>query len=114
MPFFIRKRMQMYFISLYQLVNIPKEPPSFEVGTHYMKYTILDNVSTMKSIDYISVSVFLTSNEIKKEKIQKLKIKEPVKVTHWDYYDDVFNNRKERIKELKLKGPVEKSTFTDD
>ena len=41
MYFFTRKRMNMYFISLYELANIQKEPPSIEVGTHYMK------VSTM-------------------------------------------------------------------
>jgi len=112
------KRMNIHFISLYELVNIPKEPPSFDVGTHYMNCRILDNISDIKSDDYISASVFLSSNEVffqvKKEKIQKLKIKEPVKVTHWDYYDGVFTDTKERIKELKLKGPVVKSTFTDD
>jgi hypothetical protein len=112
------KRMNIHFISLYELANIPKEPPSFEVGTHYMNCRIFDNVFNIKSEDYLSASIFLSSTEVffqvKKEKIQKLKIKEPVKVTHWDYYEDVFTNTKERIKELKLKGPVVKSTFTDD
>jgi hypothetical protein len=121
MPFFTRKRMNIYFISLNEIANIPKEPPPFEVGTHYMKYTILDNVSTMfhmRAEEDIYSSVLLPSNElffqVKKEKIQKLKIKEPVEKTNWLYYGDIFTDTKERIKSLKLKEPVVNSTLTDD
>ena len=115
MFFFTRKRMNMYFISLYELANIPKEPPSIEVGTHYMK---VSTMSPMIPKEYISSSVFFPSNELffqaKKEKIQKLKIKEPVEKTNWVYYGDIFTDKKEKIKELKLNGPVVKTTLTDD
>ena len=119
MPFTI-KRMNIYFVSLHELANIPKEHPSFEVGTHYMRYTIIDNVSTMFPMrpEDIYSSVLLPSNElffqIKREKIQKLKIKEPVEKTNWVYYGDIFTDKKEIIKKLKLKGPVVNSTLTDD
>lgn len=51
--------------------------------------------------------------EAKKEKIKKLKIKEPINNTYWNY-GDIFTDLKERIKELKLKEPVKKSSWTDD
>ena len=115
MFFFTRKRMNMYFISLYELANIPKEPPLIEVGTHYMKISTMFPIISEK--DMYS-SAFFTSNDFffqeKKEKIQKLKIKEPVEKTNWVYYGDIFTDKKEKIKELKLNGPVVKTTLTDD
>jgi len=49
-----------------------------------------------------------------KERIKKLKIKEPVKKTNWIDYGDIFTDTKERIKELKLREPVQKTLFIDD
>lgn len=110
-----KKRMNIYFISLHEVANIPKEPPLFEVGTHYMK---ISNMSPMIPEKDVYSSAFFISSELfsqaKKEKIQKLKIKGPVEKTNWVYYGDIFTDKKEIIKQLKLNGPVVKSTFTDD
>jgi hypothetical protein len=52
-------------------------------------------------------------DEIYKNKIKKLKIKEPVKISSWHDCGDRLDEIRERIKELKIKKPVEKSKWID-
>lgn len=52
-------------------------------------------------------------DEIYKNKIKKLKIKGPVKISSWHDCGDRLDEIKERIKELKIKKPVEISKWID-
>lgn len=55
-----------------------------------------------------------SSNDYKKkERIKKLKLKEPVKKSSWDDCTDKMTEIKERMLELKLKGPVKKTSYKD-
>lgn len=61
----------------------------------------------------VNLTEIMIKNDLKKEKMKKLKLKEPVKTTSWNY-EFIFYDMKERIKQLKLKEPVEKSTWIDE
>lgn len=52
-------------------------------------------------------------DEFYKNKIKKLKIREPVKISSWHDCGDRMDEIKERIKELKIKKPVEKSNWIE-
>ena len=52
-------------------------------------------------------------DEFYKNKIKKLKIREPVKISSWHDCGDRMDEIKERMKELKIKKPVEKSNWIE-
>jgi hypothetical protein len=61
---------------------------------------------------------FISQNDkiidLRKEKIKKLKIKEPVKVSSWHDCGDNLDEIKEKIIKLKLKEPVKISSWDDE
>jgi len=105
--------MGLFFNSLHEQNTVLFVPP-IKSGFHYMNYKIIEpKDSFVSSINY-PVQIKESNKVLLKERIKKLKIKEPVKKTNWIDYGDIFTDTKERIKELKLREPVQKTLFIDD
>ena len=120
---FRRKRMGFFFNSLLGQSTALFVPP-IKSGFHYMNYKIIEpkdafisSVSfafTTLNIQGQQLPINELNKDLLKERIKQLKLREPVKKTHWVDYGDIFTDTKERIKELKLREPVQKSLFIDD
>jgi len=125
------KRMDFFFNSVIEKPTGQKRVVDriIKSGIHYMNYTVIDNVPPSRPLNPmwtpsgynfvmngkdITYRVSITLDDIKKERIKQLKIKEPVKYTYWVDDVDIIHYKKERMKELKLKEPVKKSNFVDD
>ena len=77
-----------------------------------------------EEVDVIDISFSCSHNtndkNIKQQKIQKLKLREPVQQSNWmfDYFEEVDYNekqqKKEKIQKLKLREPVQHSDWIDD
>jgi len=115
MSFFIppRKRMGFFFNSLHEKKAVLFVPP-IKRGFHYMNYNIIESKDAFVSSINYPVQIKESNKDLLKERIKQLKLREPVKKTHWIDYGDIFTDTKERIRQLKLREPVQKSLFIDD
>jgi len=87
----------------------------FRIYKHAKIGVLNENKNDYQFQNYLNKNILFSDlkDEIYKNKIKKLKIKGPVKISSWHDCEDRLDEIKEKIKELKIKKPVEISKWID-